>query len=109
MTISDTTRSSQAPQFPACPVKGHGHGLTLVSEHTQDVTGDKAYTIECPTGACRFFFIPTAYARVGSMPRYKRPRWGWGGEKPVGNRRNAVCPGCRREMPLTGRCDDCDA
>lgn len=64
--------------FPPCPVRGHdGHELTLVSEHVQDGTGQRAYMIACPGGRYRFFYIPVVFERVGSMVRFTRPRHGW--------------------------------
>jgi hypothetical protein len=70
------TTTTTAPAFPACPVRGHDHGLTLVRDHVQDGTGQRAHTLACPGGRYRFFYLPGVSERVG-MVRWTRPRWGW--------------------------------
>lgn len=58
-----------------CPVRGHSHALVHVQEHTQDGTGLKADTWECPTGQYRWFLIRGRQIADGA--RRMRPRWGW--------------------------------
>jgi len=65
-------------EFPPCQVKGHDeHSLTFIKEHTQALTGAKAYTLECPTGMYRYFYIPTVWENLHKMARMSKPQWGW--------------------------------
>lgn len=56
-----------------CPVRGHEHNLTHVSDHVQEGTGIKAETVECPKGY-RWLVIDKVF---NDRMRTKRPRWGW--------------------------------
>lgn len=67
------------PEKHPCPVRGHSHTLVHVKEHTQQGTGKKADTWECPSGRYRWFLLRGRSLADGA--RLMRPRWGWKEDK----------------------------
>lgn len=108
-TTTAANSSTQAPaDFPACPIRGHDHALTLVERLVQDDTGKVAYTVACPAGWYRFFYVEEVYARLGAeaLVKIRRPRGGWG--ESAGRHGNPrACPGCHEVLPVTGECGNC--
>lgn len=64
-----------------CVIRGHQHMLTFVREDTQQGSGNKAWTMQCPTNArIRFFHIVGLHGvtmPIDRMPRMTMPRYGW--------------------------------
>lgn len=67
-------------KVPQCTIRGHNHEVVLHQTHTQQGTGDKAYTWACPGGRYRWFQIATHNEEGRPLSPYTKrsePRWGW--------------------------------
>ena len=64
-----------------CVIRGHKHSLTFVRRDFQEVTGNEAWTLQCPTNSrVRFLRIVNLHGvtmPIERMPRMAMPRHGW--------------------------------